>query len=154
MILWRISNHADLSGRGALQASARWHTAGHPVVYLAENPASALLEILVHLETDLDHLPDRYQLLRIHADDDLPFQTIDPATLPPAWTGSEFATRARGDAWLAARQTALLRLPSAILPETWNWLLNPRHPEAGRVRIEQSQHHAFDTRLFHRPAAK
>ncbi|HEY6852191.1 MAG TPA: RES family NAD+ phosphorylase [Terracidiphilus sp.] len=64
MILWRISNYADLLGIGAMEASARWHTAGRPLVYLAETPSSALLEILVHLEADDDDRPDSCQLLK------------------------------------------------------------------------------------------
>jgi RES domain len=57
-------------------ASARSHSAGQPVVYLAENPSSALLEIFFHLETDQDHRPDSYQLLKIGADDSLAFETV------------------------------------------------------------------------------
>jgi len=57
MFLWRISNHATLNGRGGLYTSARWHTAGRLVVYLAESSAGALLEALVHLELKPGRLP-------------------------------------------------------------------------------------------------
>ena len=57
MFLWRISNHRTLDGRGGLETSARWHTLGRPVVYLAESVASALLEVLVHLELSPVGLP-------------------------------------------------------------------------------------------------
>ncbi|MGB9409097.1 MAG: RES family NAD+ phosphorylase, partial [Terracidiphilus sp.] len=50
--LWRISNYVDLSGEGGLTASARWHTKGKPVVYLADSPAGAMLERIVHM-TDM-----------------------------------------------------------------------------------------------------
>lgn len=150
MILWRISNHADLLGIGGLYASARWHTAGQPIVYLAESPSSALLEVFVHLEIDEDHRPDSYQLLKIEADDSLPFETIDFASLSSAWMSNELETQSRGDAWLSAKRTLLLRVPSAITPETWNWILNPRHPDAAKVRIIQSAIRAYDTRLFRR----
>ena len=62
MFLWRISNHAALDGRGGLLAGARWHMAGQPIVYLAESPAGSLLEVLVHLELDLDNLPKSFKL--------------------------------------------------------------------------------------------
>ncbi len=150
MILWRISNYGDLLGVGGLYASARWHTAGQPVVYLAENPSSALLEVFVHLETDEDHRPDSYQLLKIEADDSLPFETVHLVSLPPDWMGNEFETQSPGDAWLAGKRTPLLRVPSTITPETWNWVLNPRHPDAGKLRILQSGRHTYDTRLFRR----
>ena len=154
MILWRIGNYADLLGIGALYASARWHTAGQPVVYLAESPSSALLEVFVHLETDEDHRPDSYQLLKIEADDTLPFETVDLASLSPAWMSNELETQSRGDAWLAGKQTALLRVPSAITPETWNWVLNPRHVDAGKIRIIQADIHSYNTRLFRQSAPK
>lgn len=150
MILWRISNHADLLGIGGLYASARWHTAGQPIVYLAESPSSALLEVFVHLEIDEDHRPDSYQLLKIEADDSLPFETIDLASLSSTWMSNELETQSRGDAWLSAKRTLLLRVPSAITPETWNWILNPRHPDSAKVRIIQSAIRAYDTRLFRR----
>ena len=154
MILWRISNYADLLGVGGLCASARWHTAGQPVVYLAESPSSALLEVFVQLETDEDHRPNRYQLLKIEAGDGLPFETVDLASLSPDWMDNEFESQSRGDAWLAGKRTPLLRVPSAIMPETWNWVLNPRHPDARKLRILRSKRHSYDTRLFRLSAAR
>ena len=150
MVLWRISNYADLQGVGGVYASARWHTAGRPVVYLAENPSSALLEVFVHLETDEDHRPDRYQLLKIETDDSLPFEAIELASLSSEWLTNELETQSRGDEWLAGKRTSLLRVPSAITPETWNWLLNPRHSEAGKIQIVQAETHLYDSRLFRR----
>jgi RES domain-containing protein len=146
--LWRISNHADLLGTGGLLAPARWHTAGRPVVYLAESPSAALLEVLVHLEVDEAHRPATYQLLKVEAAPRIAFEAIEDRTLPPGWSSDESVTQALGDAWLRASQTALLRVPSAIVPETWNWLLNPRHADATGVRIVQARRDPFDPRLF------
>ena len=148
MVLWRISNYADLLGIGGMTASARWHTAGQPIVYLAETPSSALLEVFVHLETDEDHRPDAYQLLKIEADDGVDFESVALSSLSPAWKSDELETRALGDAWLSRRKTPLLRVPSAITPETWNWVLNPRHADAPRLRILHRERHLFDVRLF------
>ena len=69
MWLWRISNHASLSGEGGLHASGRWHARGRRVVYLADHPASALLEVMVHLEIDAEDLPSHYQLLGVDVPD-------------------------------------------------------------------------------------
>ena len=66
--LWRISQHADLSGVGGLYARGRWHSRGQPVVYLADHPASCLLEMLVQ-GARLDALPAAYQWLRVDAPD-------------------------------------------------------------------------------------
>lgn len=148
MILWRISNYPDLLGIGGLYASARWHTVGKPVVYLAENPSSALLETLVHLELDESEQPEHYRLLKVEVDKDVSFEEIALESLPSLWKNNELSTRARGDVWIEASATALLRVPSAITPETWNWLLNPRHRDAARVRIIASATYPYDLRLF------
>jgi len=148
MNLWRISNHKTLDGGGGLVASARWHTRGHPVVYLAESPAGALVETLVHLELDLDHLPWHYQLLKVEAPDSLAVQAVESTALRSGWTNDELITRALGDKWLKSGETALLRVPSAIVPDSWNMLLNPMHPEANRVKVLWHRAHPWDKRLF------
>ncbi|HEX3941467.1 MAG TPA: RES family NAD+ phosphorylase [Acidobacteriaceae bacterium] len=150
MILWRISNYADLLGLGGMEASARWHTAGRPIVYLAENPSSALLEILVHLEADEDDLPKKYQLLKIEAVAEIAQEKVDPRSLPVGWRANRTATRAVGDQWLEQRSTALLRVPSMITPETSNWLLNPRHADATRMEIMRVEGASYDQRLLPR----
>ena len=147
MVLWRISNHADLNGIGGLYASARWHTKGRPIVYLAETPAGALLESLVHLEIDKEDVPLRYQLMKVNAEDDIPFETVMPDSLPNTWRDEEEITRRIGTEWLKDGKTALLQVPSAIMPETWNWLLNPRHEDAKRVRIVSAVKYFHDMRL-------
>lgn len=148
MILWRISNYADLLGTGGMVASARWHTAGQPVVYLAESPSSALLEILVHLEVDEEHRPYNYQLLKVEVDDRVSREEIGLSDLPPGWDMDELITQSIGDKWLVESASALLRAPSAITPETWNWVLNPRHSEGNNVTIVAKGKYPYDRRLF------
>jgi RES domain-containing protein len=148
MILWRISNHADLSGTGGLYASARWHSQGRPIVYLAETPSAALLEILVHLELEESERPEQYRLLKVEVDASTPFEQVDLASLSSSWQTDESQTQAQGDAWIQKAETALLRVPSAITPETWNWLLNPKHKDAARARIIASATYPYDPRLF------
>ncbi len=148
MLFWRISNYADLTGAGGMLASARWHTAGRPIVYLAETPAGALLEVLVHLELDEAHRPATYQLLRVEAPDNVAVQRLDLASLSPEWRGKESETQGKGDLWLRAAESALLAVPSAIVPETSNWLLNPRHPDAALLRITHKLAAPYDARLF------
>ena len=148
MLLWRISNHATLDGEGGLIASARWHTQGHPILYLADSPAGALVEVLVHLELDPARLPRSYKLLKAEAPDDISRREIGKAELAANWTQDLRSTRELGDEWLRSRSTALLRVPSAIVPETFNVLLNPHHPEAGRVRIVSHRDYPWDKRLL------
>jgi len=146
--LWRISNYADLTGVGGLISSARWNSRGMHIVYLAENPAAALLERLVHLEIDADDLPIGYQLLAVEMPDRLSFDTADANDLPPDWRSNDTVTRPAGDRWLRSGRTPLLRVPSAITPHTWNRLLNPRHPDAANARIVDVINAPFDRRLF------
>lgn len=149
MIVWRISNYADLTGQGGLRAPARWHNKGKPIVYAASSPASALLEVLVHLElADLDALPDAYQLLMIEVPDDLTVVTLEKADLDSEWLVREDITRSAGDAWLGEANSAVLAVPSAIVPYTQNYLINPAHSDAGQIRVVAQDHYPFDARLF------
>ncbi len=148
MFLWRVSNQATLDGRGGLVASARWHTEGRPIVYLAESPAGALVEALVHLELDSARLPKSYRLLKAEAPDDLSIKTITGDNLPRSWITDQIATRTVGDEWLASRSTALLRVPSVIVPETSNLLLNPEHADAARLQILWHEEYPWDARLL------
>lgn len=148
MLLWRISNHATLDGEGGLFASARWHTHGHPIVYLADTPAGALTEVLVHLELSPGSLPSSYKLLKAEAPDEVAIQTVDLSRLPANWKADVLLTRALGDEWLASGSAVLLKVPSVIVPETWNFLLNPRHPESARVKVLWYREYPWDQRLF------
>jgi RES domain-containing protein len=148
MILWRISNYATLDGSGGLYASGRWHTKGHPIVYCAWNPATALLETLVHLEIDAEDRPERFQLLKIEGPDSLSRERCEPSALGGNWSEDSSATQAIGDSWLAARRTLLLEVPSVLAPETWNVLIDPQHREFSKLKIAATYEHAFDARLF------
>ena len=150
MQLWRISDYASLSGEGGLYFEGRWHSVGLPILYLAASPPGALIEVLVHLELQEGPLPEHYQLLEIAAADTLAIENLTPdgqslANMP----AQEIAqTRALGDAWLRRRRTALARVPSAILPSTWNYLLNPMHPDAAQVAMQSAIKVEYDVRLF------
>ena len=147
MRLWRISRFADLAGDGGLHAAGRWHSKGRRVVYLAEHPASAVLELLVHLEIDVEDFPAHFQLLEIDAPDRIAVTAIDEASLPPDWRDQPAVTRALGDDWLRGGTTALLRVPSAIVPATSNYLLNPSHADAPQLSIAAVVRASLDPRL-------
>jgi RES domain-containing protein len=145
--LWRISNHHSLSGEGGLKYAARWHSVGRRIVYLAESPAGAMVEVLVHLELDDDDLPVGYTLLRVSVPDELPLEEIN-VPVSDAWKSDHSLSRSLGDEWLARRTTALARVPSAILPNTWNYLLNPLHRDAELIQIVDTTRAEFDPRLL------
>ena len=132
--LWRISNHQSLTGEGGLRYAARWHNAGRRIVYLAESPAGALVEVLVHLELEEEELPQSYTLLRVTVPANVATERITVMD-GEAWKVDHYLSRQLGDAWLASSKTALAQVPSAILPNTTNFLLNPRHPDAGSIQM-------------------
>jgi RES domain-containing protein len=118
------------------------------VLYCALNPATALLEILVHMEIDPEDRPERFQVLKIEGPDAVSVERLDAAALPEDWGENPTATQAIGDDWLASARSLLLEVPSVLAPETWNVLVNPAHPEAGQLKIARVYQHPFDTRLF------
>jgi RES domain-containing protein len=145
--LWRISNYIDLGGWGGRKFSSRWTSLGRRVVYFAESPTAALVETLVHLEVDSEDTPDFYTLLKISITDGIIIQPLDPPA-GTEWKQDLALTRRMGDAWLTSMETALARVPSAIAPQTWNYLLNPEHPEAKQVVVSEVIKEQFDNRLF------
>ena len=130
-----------------MRTPGRWHFRGRRVVYCAQSPAAALLEILVHFEIDIQNLPVRYRLLKIEALDDVPVERVSVDDLPANWPQTE-VTRELGERWLVKGSTALLSVPSAIVPETFNILLNPAHQDAKRIVVVQTGEHAIDPRLL------
>jgi RES domain-containing protein len=148
MILWRVSNYATLDGVGGLYVSGRWHTKGHPIIYCTLNPATALLETLVHMEIDSEDRPERFHVLRIEGPDSLSIESIEGDSLSPNWAEDMSITQTIGDRWLADGRSLLLQVPSVLVPETWNVLVNPQHVEANLLRVAATYEHAFDARLF------
>ena len=102
----------------------------------------------MHFEIGIPDLPVRYRLLKIAAPDDARVQRVSPDDLHRDWLENTQATRATGDAWLAQGSTALLTVPSAIVPETYNVLLNPAHPDAARIVVAQATDHVIDPRFL------
>jgi len=144
MVLWRISRHRDLSGSGGLRAAGRWHYAGHPIVYLAETPASALLEVCVH--TSANDVPPEFTLLKIEGPD-VNVPSVATKELPQDWRTRLAVTRDLGTAWLKKNEGVLLRVPSALVPETVNFLFNPSPTQTKKFNITDVFPYPFDPRL-------
>lgn len=144
--LWRISNYQTLNGVGGLTYSARWHNAGRPIVYLADHPAGALLETLVHLNVDDEDVPDGFTLLEVEIADKMIVK--DLAVPDGDWRADLSGTRRAGDRWLVGGKSLLARMPSAVVPRSWNYLLNPLHPDARKARIASVFAERYDLRLF------
>lgn len=146
---WRLARarYADLTGEGARRYGGRWNSPGRAVVYLSEDAALPVLEVLVHLDLGPEFFPDDYVLMRIElgplaaVGDDWIEEVPD---LPP----SEHDCRSLGDGWLASARAPVLRVPSTIVPESRNLLLNPGHPLAERLSEPTNRPFAFDARLL------
>lgn len=113
------------------------------MVYLSDHPSSALLETIVHI--DREYLPANFQLLCIEAPDSLP---VDAVNLPDGWQDEPAETQAIGEWFLKKRIAPLLRVPSVIMPQALNFLLNPNHPDSSKVQIAQIWRYPFDSRLL------
>lgn len=140
MNAWRLCRrpHADLSGEGARLHGGRWNSPGRAMVYAASTAALALLEVRVHLDLPFDLLPTDYVLMEIGLTG-LPIETVATIPADPA---------AFGDAWLTERRTPILQVPSLIVPESANLLLNPFHPQAVAAGIAGIRDFVFDPRLW------
>lgn len=150
VILWRITREPfqTLDGEGARLHGGRWNSEGVPVVYASSTLALAALEYLVHV--DPEEVPADLVAVRIEVPDDLPSEEVESADLPTDWNRvpDHPACIHLGDAWAAGAHTASLRVPSALVPEEHNVLINPRHPQAGRIAVTHTRPFAFDPRLL------
>ena len=146
--LWRVSNYATLDGVGGTYVSGRWHTKGRPVIYCSEDPSTALLETLVHIEIDAEDRPQIYQVLKIQSSHALSIERANARKLSEEWRTNMAETRAVGDTWLRIGKSLLFEVPSVLVPERRNFLINPLHSEMKKLRITARYSHPFDQRFF------
>jgi RES domain-containing protein len=132
---WRIDRKSyratAFTGEGARLYGGRWNSAGVPVIYTAEHKSLAMLEILVHLRKVKD-----YELYSVKFDESL-VQELAIQNLPANWDVEPPTsdTQELGDSWVMSASSAVLSVPSVVVPEERNYILNPRHPDFKRIRI-------------------
>jgi len=147
---WRIVRKARaadaFSGEGARQYGGRWNSPGIPIIYASAHQSLAALEILVHLQPrgSLE-----FVAFRIELPGELITRVSIPS-LPTGWRGEPpgLATMQIGDEWARAGRSAVLAVPSAIIPEEVNHLLNPAHPDYRQIVIHPPEAFTFDPRLI------
>ena len=149
MILYRIAKCdyvADISGTGARLYGGRWNSIGRPMVYLASSRSLAILEVLVHLSPAI--FPGGFCLAQFDVPADN-IVTLMPGDLPANWHDilSPNQLKKIGDKFLKEQKSLLLKVPSAIVPEEFNYLVNPMHPEASKIKLIKQQLFNFDERL-------
>jgi RES domain-containing protein len=144
MILYRIGNckHiTDLNGFGAQLYGGRWNSIGRPMVYLTSSRSLAVLEVLVH--TSVTQMPFDACIIEVEVPEDVQFMPDDWQSPTPPIILQQF-----GDLFLKREQSLLMKVPSAIVKEEHNYLLNPRHPKASSVKIIKNEPFSFDSRLL------
>ena len=151
MQVYRITSSRysrDLSGTGARLYGGRWNPQGISVVYSAESRALATVEYLVHVPLSL--VPRDLSLVTLHIPDGIPYTTMTIADLPANWRDypPPPALADLGVQWVTALGTLLLRVPSAVVAQEHNVLINPLHPDMPHITIAQVEPYQFDARLL------
>ena len=149
MIVYRLaidSYKNDLSGNGAKLFGGRWNTAGLPVVYTTENISLAVVEILVRADTYT--IPLNYYLIKIDIPDNITPLTVTSSKLKKEWKDDLGYTQWMGDEFIKANEALLLKVPSAVVDEENNFILNPQHSDFKKVKIVALKKFMFDKRLF------
>lgn len=151
--LWRIAATTpkyaanDLSGTGAKNTGGRWNPIGLAVTYTSENISLAVHETIVHLRSG--GLPLNRYLVRVDVPDDVwaARQVLSP---PVGWdaTPAGMISIQAGETWLLGQSTALLVVPSVIVPEESNVLINPQHPDTARIVATVLRKWHYDPRYF------
>jgi len=150
MKLYRIAREKfamDLSGRGGLLSTARWHD--HlPVLYTSVQSSTCILEKLVHLEAGEIH--HDLQMIEMTVPDSVTNLIVDHQDLPDQWNiyPAPRSLAKIGNVWLTAKSSLLLYVPSVIDPFSQNVLINPLHEEARELKIDSITPFRFDERLY------
>jgi RES domain-containing protein len=147
---WRIvgANYKDkaYSGDGARVHGGRWNSKGVAVVYTADSLALASIEMIVNLPAP--KLLQKYVRISAQIDLDL-ISDLSEVELPEDWNSRPISpsTRAIGDRWVKKQSSAVLKVPSIVVPDEYNYLLNPTHPDFAKIKIGKPTIYYFDPRL-------
>ena len=151
MKAWRLTKarHKSLDGIGGEIAEGRWHRRGQRIIYAAASPSLAVLEVLIHLDLSPDLLPDDYILIEIDIPDDIETIRTKRDDLPDGWDFFDgLAARVVGVKWLDDGETAVMLVPSVVVPEENIVLINPVHSHAGKIVEVSNRPFSFDPRLL------
>src|SRR5699024_825376 len=150
MQLYRLAKEEyirDLSGTGARLYGGRWNRKGMPMLYTSEHRSLALLELLVHSSQRL--LPDDISLLTLSLPDQRELPEVTQKRLPKDWQRYPAPNTLAdiGSQWLADRQSVGIKVPSVIIPNEWNMLLNPEHSDFSQLTVESVSSFVLDYRF-------
>jgi len=145
----RFSRTVDemFSGIGAAMHGGRWNTKGVHMVYASQSASLAALEIAVHLNNTA--VLAAYSVCRLQIPDAF-CETVEAADLPDGWDEmvvNPFAAQSWGDLWIASGATPVVKVPSVVMPSEYNFLLNPKHEDFGRITFGKIQALRYDPRI-------
>jgi RES domain-containing protein len=138
---------AAFDGEGARLHGGRWNSPGTRVAYASDSIALGALEVLAHLQSSA--VLQAYSLVSLQFPEDS-VEALETAALPSRWRRfpSPPENQAIGDRWVAEGRSLILRVPSALIPDASNFLINPSHPGFSAVMVGRPERFAFDPRLL------
>ena len=150
MIVYRLSKSkysADLTGKGAEKAGGRWNSKGVAMIYTSTSRALCTAEVAVHVPLGI--LPVDYELGTIEIPDDF-MKEADIKDLPADWRSFPHpgSTQKLGDSFVREGKFLVLKVPSVVVQGEYNFLINPKHKSATKVRVVRTEPFLFDKRLF------
>ncbi|MDV7105893.1 RES family NAD+ phosphorylase [Vibrio sp. TH_r3] len=140
------AGYADLSGVGGLYGAGRWHERGALACYLASTRSLAVLERMVH--ESLSDMPNLV-MLTIWIPDDVSIERYSIDQLPKGWDTIPDAgiSRPLGQEFFTRGESLLMQIPSAIVAEEYNFVLNPCHQDVAKIKVVESRDYFYDSRL-------
>lgn len=131
---------------GSYKHGGRWNSRGYRVVYVADSLALATLEILVH-GVPYETLK-RFYCIPAKIPDDL-ISVVDQKTLPTNWRKDlpPAILQKIGNQWVKDNRSTVLKVPSAVIPVEFNYIINPDHSDFSKIKLGRKQRHALDVRL-------
>ena len=148
---WRIVPEAQAAtafdGEGARLYGGRWNSVGMPMVYASEHQSLAALELRVHI--DKTRMRKRYKCFTFKFEEDL-MKLFRIGGLPKEWQQEPPppSLQQLGDDWAKSNVSVILAVPSVIIPKEFNYLINPKHPDFAKLKIEPPTEFLFDPRMF------
>tara|TARA_B100000949_G_C13925000_1_gene302420 strand:- start:42 stop:500 length:459 start_codon:yes stop_codon:yes gene_type:complete len=151
MKLYRITSEKysnDLQGTGARIDGGRWNSIGVEMLYTSESQSLAILEKLVHVDKDI--LPDNQVLIELEVPDTISIAELDKNIVEDIeymFYPTKGTSQVIGDSFIKNQENLILRVPSIISKNDYNYLLNPNHPDMKNVKISNKTKFTFDERL-------
>lgn len=151
MQVYRIAknDHPEIDGIGGMLYPGRWHEKGNRVVYASEHRSLAAFETLVHLsKTRL--LTNNFILITIHIPDNPSILDVPAEVLEPGWDGYAHlpSIQQYGTRFLKEKKYLMLKVPSAIIKQEFNYIINPLHEQFSACQVTDIQSFSFDERLI------